>query len=78
MHRVVLYSRVGCHLCDEARAVIEGVRAHHPFAFEEVDIDEDDSLVRDYGIRIPVVLVDADERFEVAVDAGELAELVRM
>jgi len=78
MPTVVLYARAGCHLCDEARAVIEAVRARSPFAFEEVDIEADDELVRDYGIRIPVVTVDGVERFEIAVDAGDLEALVRL
>jgi glutaredoxin len=73
---VVLYTRRGCHLCDEARAVIVSVRERRPFAFEEVDIETDDDLVREYGIRIPVVTVDGEERFEIAVDPGELEALV--
>jgi glutaredoxin len=76
MASVVLYSRPGCHLCDDARAVIERVRARMPFAFEEVDISGDDALELEYGIRIPVVLVDGRERFEIAVDEAELAALV--
>jgi glutaredoxin len=77
MHRVVLYSRPGCHLCDEVRRVIVGVRERLPFEFREVDIDDHDDLVRDFGLRIPVVLVDDVERFEISVDAGALAALVR-
>jgi glutaredoxin len=76
VHRVVLYSRPGCHLCDVAREAIEGVRARVPFAFEEIDIERDEALELDYGIRIPVVSVDGEERFEVTVDRDELARLV--
>jgi glutaredoxin len=75
---VVLYSRSGCHLCDQARDVIVSVRARQPFAFEEVDIETDDDLLRDYGIRIPVVTVDGEERFEITVDRGEFEALVRV
>ena len=75
MH-VVLYSRPGCHLCDEARAVLEAERARTPFDLEELDIETDDALVKEYGIRIPVVTIDGVERFEIAVDPGELARLV--
>ena len=76
VRRVVLYSRPGCHLCDEARAVILEVRDRVPFAFEEVDIETDDELVRDYGVRIPVVAIDGQERFEIAVDAVRFARLL--
>jgi glutaredoxin len=65
---VVLYARDGCHLCDEARRVIEQVRRTVPFAFNEVDIETDDALIRDYGIRVPVVAVDGVELFEISVD----------
>jgi hypothetical protein len=75
---VVLYSRNGCHLCDQARDVILSVRAREPFAFEEVDIETDDDLLREYAIRIPVVTVDGEERFEIAVDRHELEGLVRV
>ncbi len=77
MATVVLYSRPGCHLCDDARAVIERVRASTPFAFDEVDIETDDALVRDYGVRIPVVSVDGEELFESSVDAAALRSAVR-
>jgi hypothetical protein len=74
---VVLYARNGCHLCDEARDVIAAVRVSAPFAFEEVDIETDDALVREYGVRIPVVTVDGRELFEYRVDAADLAAAVR-
>ncbi len=75
MH-VVLYSRPGCHLCDEARAVLEAERARTPFDLEEVDIETDDELVKEYGIRIPVVVIDGVERFEIAVDPASSRGIV--
>ena len=77
MATVVLYARPGCHLCDDARAVIEAARAEVAFVFEEVDIESDDALVRDYGLRIPVVTVDGDELFEISVDETALLAAVR-
>ena len=76
MTTVVLYARDGCHLCDEARGVIEAVRRTAPFTFTEIDIETDDALVRDYGIRIPVVTVDGEELFEISVDAAALRAAV--
>jgi hypothetical protein len=75
--RVRMYSRRTCGLCDEARAVIQGVRREVPFAFEEVLIDGDDRLERDYGVRIPVVVVDGREEFEIRVDPQHLRDLVK-
>ena len=77
MATVVLYARPGCHLCDDARVVIEAARAEVAFVFEEVDIESDDALVRDYGLRIPVVAVDGDELFEISVNRTSLLAAVR-
>jgi glutaredoxin len=74
MREVVMYSRPGCGLCDEARAVILAERRRTPFAFRELDVSGDDALEREYGIRIPVVLIDGIERFEVRVEPGALAD----
>ena len=75
--QVTLYSRTGCHLCDEARAVLHAERARTPFELVEVDIETSDALVAEYGVRIPVVALDGVEVFEYTVDPGELASLVR-
>jgi glutaredoxin len=75
--RVVLYTRAGCHLCDTARDVLMSERSRSPFELVEVDIAGDDSLEREYGIRIPVVEIDGQERFEYEVDPAELVAIVR-
>jgi glutaredoxin-like protein DUF836 len=72
-----MYSRPGCGLCDEARLVILAERARTPFEFEDVDVSGDDALELEYGIRIPVVLVDGEERFEIGLDPRAFAESVR-
>jgi glutaredoxin len=69
---VTLYGKPGCHLCEDARAVIDRVRADHEFELKEVDITLDPGLFRAYGERIPVVAVDGVERFEFFVDPAEL------
>jgi glutaredoxin len=73
---VVLYTRPGCCLCDEARQVLERVRGRHPFALAERDIEQDDSLLRRYLERIPVVEIDGLEVFELFVDEAELERLL--
>ena len=75
--RVVMYSRRTCGLCDEARAVIEAERAYTPFEFQEVFIDGDDALERDYGLRVPVVEIEGRERFEYHVDPATFARELR-
>jgi glutaredoxin len=72
MTEVVLYGRDGCCLCDDARKVLERVRAEHPFALVERDIEADDALLRAYLERIPVVTIDGVEMFELFVDEAAL------
>jgi glutaredoxin len=71
-----MYSRRRCGLCDEARALIEAERGRTPFDLEEVFIDGDDRLELDYGVRVPVVVIDGVERFEYRVDPKVLRALV--
>lgn len=72
MPQVTLYGKPGCHLCDDARAVVERVRAAHPFELREVDVSLDPELHRAYGERIPVLELDGEELFEFFVDEADL------
>jgi hypothetical protein len=75
-HVVRMYSRRACHLCDDARSVIESEARRTPFRFEELFVDGDHDLERDYGLRVPVVVVDGTEAFEYRVDPLRLQRLV--
>ncbi len=75
--QVVLYTRQGCHLCDEAHAVLERTRARFPFALEVVDVDTDEELVRLHGLHVPVVTVDGQVRFRGRVNPVLLTRLLR-
>jgi glutaredoxin len=72
MARLVMYSRPGCHLCDDARVVLQ--RIGEPF--DEVDIDSDDELFKRYLERIPVVALDGDELYDFFVDEQDLRRRV--
>jgi glutaredoxin-like protein DUF836 len=70
---VTLYTRPGCHLCDEAREAILGLRGVvPPFELGEVDIDEDDGLLARYLERIPVVAVDGEVVCELELELDSL------
>jgi glutaredoxin len=73
---VTLYGKPGCHLCDDAREVVERVRAAHPFELRQVDVSLDPGLHREYGERIPVLELDGEELFEFHVDEAELVRRV--
>ena len=57
-HVITLLTRPGCHLCDDARAVVAAVAADLEIDWEERDITRSDSDLRAYGEMIPVTLID--------------------
>ena len=59
--RITLYTRAGCHLCDDAKVVLDRVREQTGEGYDEVDISTDPELTAEYGDRIPVVLLDGRE-----------------
>lgn len=68
---VIIYSRPGCHLCDEAKAAILGAGCGDQFTLEEVNIESDEELLRKYKYDIPVIAIDGVESFIHRVDASE-------
>ncbi len=73
MTAVTLYTRPGCHLCDEAREVILSVqRSDGGFELREIDIDGDDELHARFLERIPVVEVDGEVVAELHLEAAAL------
>jgi glutaredoxin len=70
--RVTLYGRPGCHLCDDARAVIARVCADLGEGYAEVDIDSDPELLHRFGEEIPVTFVDGRQHDFWRVDEQRL------
>ena len=60
---VIIYSRPGCHLCDEAKAAIKSADIDDQFTLEEIDIESDNELLRKYKYDIPVVTINGVESF---------------
>jgi len=75
--RLTLYGREGCHLCEEALAVIKALDPELCVQVREVDIEAHDDLLARYLERIPVVAHGEEEWFEFEVDPIRLEELVR-
>jgi len=69
--RVTIYSRPGCHLCEEAKAAIENSNCSDRFILEEVNIESDEELLKKYKYDIPVVAIDGVEAFMHRVDPEE-------
>jgi glutaredoxin len=59
--RLTLITRAGCHLCDDAKEAMARVEAASGAGWRELDVDTDLDLERDYGDRVPVVLLDGKE-----------------
>lgn len=73
--RLTLYTRAGCHLCEEAKRTVAAVRRHADFDYEEVDIDGDDvdaELRRRYNDEVPVIAINGVKAFKYRVEAKEL------
>ena len=69
--RVIIYSRPGCHLCDEAKASIQRAGCDDRFTLEEVNIESDAELLNKYRYDIPVIMIDGVEAFIHRVDPRE-------
>ncbi len=70
--RVTLYSKPGCHLCEEALAVVERVCADSGVAYEVVDITTSTELTSTFGEQIPVTFVDGRQHDFWRVDESRL------
>ncbi len=65
---LTVYSRPGCHLCEEAMELLRGLQAELGFVLRERNISSDEDLHRAYFERIPVVAVDGEELWEYFVE----------
>ena len=73
---VILYSRPGCHLCDDMKAVVRRVAEQIPVAISEVDISTDPALQREYGEEIPVLLVNGRKAAKYRIGEDELRRIL--
>lgn len=77
MIRVELYARAECHLCREAKKVLERVRREIPFELNEVDVDSDPALREQYGEQVPVLFVQGEKAFKYRIDERKLRRRLR-
>lgn len=74
---VTLYSRRGCHLCEEMKAVVERVGRSLAIEFQEIDISTDPALEARYGAEIPVLLVAGKKAAKYRVRDADLRRILR-
>ncbi len=56
--RVIVYTKPGCHLCEDALRLLNDLRAEFDLVIEEIDITTDRTLFKNYFDKIPVLLID--------------------
>ena len=74
---VIVYSRPGCHLCDEAKAAILSAGCSDQFVLEEINIEADEELLRKYKYDIPVIAINGVETFIHRVDPKEFSVRIK-
>ena len=78
--RLTIYSKPGCHLCDEMKALVHRVVSqhanHHATSVDEIDISSDRALLDRYGLEIPVLLIDGKKVAKYRVSEEELTRLL--
>ena len=75
--RLTLYSKPGCHLCDDMKQVIDAVAARVPLHLDVVDISQDPALTERYGLEIPVLLVEGRKVAKYRVSESELLRALK-
>jgi hypothetical protein len=73
---ITLYSKAGCHLCDQVRDYLEDLAADYTVELQEIDIRRDLALFERYRYRIPVVAVDGVERLEGRIEWSDIRDLI--
>jgi glutaredoxin len=76
-NRILLYSKPGCHLCADAKLVIDRVCADLGTSYDEVDITTSAELMAAYGDQIPVTFVDGEQHDFWRVDEARLRAALR-
>ena len=74
--RVTLYTRPGCHLCDEAKLAMLAARCDDEYTLDEVNIENDPRLLHSYRYDVPVVLINGIEAFRHRVATEDFRRLV--
>jgi glutaredoxin len=76
MIALTIYSRPGCHLCDEMKAVVRRVAQSVPLQLEEIDISTSRELEDRYGLEIPVLLVEGKKAAKYRIGEEDLRRLL--
>lgn len=70
--KVVFYTKAGCHLCDDARDLLEDLAADIPFELTEIDIRTDPDIFDTYRYRIPVIIINGQATVEGRINQEDI------
>lgn len=76
MHDVVVYSRIGCHLCDVVKETLVELQGKADFTWREIDIDTDPDLRQKFNEEVPVVFIDGRKAFKYRMDARQFLRVL--
>jgi len=71
---VTFYTKAGCHLCEEARDMLDDIAAQTPYELTEIDIRSNTEIFEEYRYRIPVIIVNNDTLLEGRIEFRDLAK----
>lgn len=71
--KVVFYTKAGCHLCEEARDMLDDIAAQTDYELTEIDIRGNPDIFDRYRYRIPVIIIDDTEVIEGRISYSELS-----
>ena len=77
MLRLTIFSKPGCHLCDEMKTVVARIGQSIPFTLEQIDISADPALEARYGLEIPVLMIDGEKVAKYRIGEKELLRALR-
>lgn len=74
---VTFYTKAGCHLCEDAREMLDEAAEQTDYLLTEIDIRGDMTLFAQYRYRIPVIIINREIVLEGRIDAQELAQALQ-
>ena len=72
--QVTFYTKAGCHLCEDARDMLDDIAAQTPYDLTEIDIRSDLDIFEKYRYRIPVIIIDETTVIEGRINYSDLAQ----
>jgi len=75
---LILYTRAGCHLCDEAKDALAPVLQEFGVSLKEVDVDTDPVLAARYGEQVPMLMLDGRKLAKYHIDAAQVRRALEL